>query len=130
MTETNTSSPTSTSEIINTLFEARERKRILDAESKKIEASIQDMKLELISRMQTENIHGTSTDLASVTLTESVVPNVTDWDVFYSYIKENDAFYMLERRASSTAWRELHQAGLTPPGTEPFTKFDISLRKR
>lgn len=130
MTTETTSSPTPTSAIITNLFEARERKRKLDEESKQIERDIAAMKLALIERMQTENIHSTSNDIATVTLTESVVPNVTDWTEFYNYLKENDALYLLERRVSSTGWRELHNSGATPPGTEPFLRFDLSLRKR
>lgn len=64
----------------------------------------------------------------SATVSKTVVPNVQDWDKVYEYIKDNDALYLLERRMLSTAWRELHNAGIEIPGTEASTRVDVSVR--
>lgn len=64
----------------------------------------------------------------SATVSKVEVPNPKDWDQIYEYIKENDALYLLERRLMSTAWRELHNAGIEIPGVEASTRVDVSVR--
>ncbi len=51
-------------------------------------------------------------------LKEEVVPKVGDWDSFYQWIKNNDAFFLLHRRVSATAWRDLVESGEIPDGVE------------
>jgi hypothetical protein len=121
---------TATPDLIDELFALRESKRVLEAQVKEIESRVSEIKAELIPRFQDEGTQSTATKTASVTLTETVLPQVTDWDAFYAFIKDTDSFYLLERRPASTAWRELHNADMTPPGTQAFTKFDLNLRKR
>jgi hypothetical protein len=121
---------TATPDLINELFDLREAKKGLEAKIKTIESRVTEIKLVLIGRFQEEGTQSTATNRASVTLTETLIPQVVDWDAFYAYIKDTDSFYLLERRPASTAWRELHQADLTPPGTQAFTKYDLNLRKR
>lgn len=119
-----------TSELINDLHALCDQKRGLSNELKKIEESMREIKSDLISRFLTDKIEVLASNRASATLTETTVPNITDWDAFHAYCRDNDALYLLERRPSVTAWRELHNAGETPPGTAPFTKYDINLRTR
>jgi hypothetical protein len=121
---------TATPDLIDELFALRESKRVLEAQVKEIESRVSEIKAELVPRFQDEGTQSTATKTASVTLTETVLPQVTDWDAFYAFIKDTDSFYLLERRPASTAWRELHNADMTPPGTQAFTKFDLNLRKR
>jgi hypothetical protein len=67
---------------------------------------------------------------ATATISENVVPTATDWDALEQYIYENDALYLMQRRLSASAWRELIESGEVVPGTEPYTQRSISLRKR
>jgi len=116
------------------------------ADLKDIKAEIKDMQTELKALehdkrimedriMTTLDESGSSlarTDFGTVSVTKEVVANVTDWDAFYNYIKERDAFYLLQRRVSSVAWRDevtAHYDGVVP-GTEPFTKRKISFTNK
>lgn len=62
-----------------------------------------------------------------VRLTSSTVPTVKDWDLFYAWIKRNNAFYMLERRPSVTGYRDVLSTGKAIPGVESFTRIKLSL---
>ena len=56
--------------------------------------------------------------------------NVADWDAVLTFIRENDAFDMLEKRVSKTAVRgyiDLTKA--VPPGITYGTKLSVSVRK-
>jgi hypothetical protein len=121
---------TPTPDLVNELFDLREAKRSLEAQIKEIESRVSEIKAELIPRFQEDGTQSTATNRASATLTETILPQVVDWDAFYAYIKDTDSFYLLERRPASTAWRELHRADMTPPGTQAYTKYDLNLRRR
>lgn len=54
------------------------------------------------------------------------VPSVTDWPKFYEFIKENDAFELLERRPGKAACRERWEDGQVVPGVEKFPVYKLS----
>jgi ribonuclease HII len=119
-----------TPELIDRMFELRDSKRLREAQIKELTSEIDEIKFELIGRFQSDGTEVTATAKATASITETTVPNVTDWDQYYEFIKQEDAFYLLEKRPSTAAWRELHNSGQTPPGTAAFVKYDINLRKR
>jgi hypothetical protein len=62
----------------------------------------------------------TSTDFA----------NVADWDAVLTFIKNHDAFDMLEKRVSKTAVRShMDETGEVPPGITYGTKLGVNIRK-
>lgn len=114
---------------IDALFALREKYRALNAEIKELKHQMDDLELEIIAQLDSLDLGMAKGRMASVTVTESEVPTATDWDAIYNFIEENNAPYLLERRISAAAWRELKDAGELLPGTEPFKKRGISLRK-
>lgn len=70
--------------------------------------------------------------LASVSITSTVVPSVEDWDSFYKFIRRNNAFYLLQRRANSAPYRELldQRKGKKLPGVSSVTQRTLNLRKK
>ena len=121
--------PQTIGSLIDQLFELRERKRALDAQLKDIKAEMAEIEQQILERMSEQDLSQTRGRFATATRTESVVPTVKDWDRFYEYIRRHDALYLLERRPAVAAWRELYESGELPDGTEPFTKYGLSLRK-
>ncbi len=115
--------------IIDRLFELRTEKSELNDKVKVIEEEITTLKALLMTRLDDEETIKACGKTASVTITSQTVPNVTDWDLVHNYIVEHDACYLLEKRLSAAPYRELLAAGEPIPGTEPFEKRDISLRK-
>lgn len=57
------------------------------------------------------------------------VPHVKEWDKFYQYIKQNDAFDLLERRPGKLACKERWDAGEIVPGVEKFPVYKLSTSK-
>lgn len=56
--------------------------------------------------------------------------NVESWDATLSFIKEQGAFHMLEKRVNKTAVREyIEQNRAVPPGVNYGTKIEVSIRK-
>lgn len=76
--------------------------------------------------------HGTSsitTKAGTVSIIKSDVPVVKDWNLVHAWIREHNAFHLLQRRMSITAFREYIEMEETIPGTEVFPKRTIGLTK-
>jgi len=116
--------------LVQALWNIREKKRELANEEKSLNLAYETAKQELMSLLETQGVSGAITSVARVSITESQVVQVEDWDGFYQYIKENDAFYLLQKRPASTAIKELNTLlGVNPPGTKMITLKDISITK-
>jgi uncharacterized protein YjcR len=115
--------------MIDALYELRERKRELKGEMDDLEQRMEELEAAITKDLGTQGMTLARGTRASVTVTESEVPTTEDWDQVLSYIKQNDAMHLLERRISVAAWRELQESGELVPGTTPFTKRKLSVRK-
>lgn len=100
-----------------------ERRKELEEQRSEIEGTI-------TAYLKENELSDMSDGTDRVSLTLNLVPQVTDWPALYAHIRENDAFYLLERRALATAYRELREQGDEVPGMEDYYKPTISLRKR
>lgn len=113
---------------IDHLHTLREKKRALEKEAESIS---QEMKLredELIQEMQASGLSKMTGSKATVSISESVKPNVQDWDSFYKFIARHKYFHLLERRPSVTGCRELFETRGKIPGVVPFVLRSLNLR--
>ena len=106
--------------------EERRRLKRLDSE---LSQSWSDLEALLINQLDAQGVNKASTDAGTATVNETVLPKVEDWDALYAHLKETDSLYLLQKRVSSAAFREQHEAGLTVPGISPFVNRQIALRK-
>lgn len=124
------SSPT-IGQLLDQLAKQRKIKADLDAKVKDVEGEINALKLEILNAMQNAGMTKASGKSLTVSIKQDVVPNVTDWDALYTFIKKNNYFHLLQRRVSTAAWRELHEQLSAKkkevPGTEAFVKVDLSV---
>jgi hypothetical protein len=67
---------------------------------------------------------------ATATLNEEELATVVDWDQVHEFIRSQNAFFLLQRRINSAAWREAAaERGEPIPGTTVFKKRSIALRR-
>lgn len=121
--------PQTTGAMIDRMFDIREQEKALNDALKDLGAQKKELESVLLERLDADETTMSRGKLASVTITESIVPQVIDWDAFYQYIAEHDAPYMLERRPAVGPFREHYQANEAIPGVEPFNRRALSLRK-
>lgn len=114
---------------IDELTAIRDHKRTLTAELKAVSEHYDTVKGAVLDALDAQDMIQGRGRTASATVTETVVPNVREWDAVQAYIRANEADYLYERRISATAWRELLESGIEVPGIQPFTRRDIALRK-
>ncbi len=125
-----TSPPVPTSDIIARLVEVRDERRRIRERDQELTEKWRALEMELLVRLDEQGMLKASTGVGTASITETVLPNVTDWDAVYEHIKETGDFYLLQKRPSAAAFRELHNSGEVIPGIEAYTKRSIALRKK
>ena len=118
-----------TSDLVARAFEIREAVAQLNEQEKALKEELNNIKLLLLSRADEQGATRIATNLGTAIVSEDVLPQIQDWDALYQYIKDNDAWHLLQRRVNSAAYREIIAIpGGAVPGVEPYTRRDINLR--
>ena len=112
---------------IDSLWAKREEKREAELKVKTIESEIAAIEEVLMDRMDKEETTRSQGKKASVSINQTVVANVKDWDAFWPYVAKHKFFHLLQKRVSDPAMRELWDAGKKVPGVQPFTKRKLNI---
>lgn len=113
---------------IDALHDLREEKRKYEQKISEITETMNLAEADLLKQMQKENVDKATGKKATVSVSESIKPNVEDWDRFYAYIFKNKYTHLLERRPSVTGCRELFESKRVIPGVVPVTITKLNMR--
>ena len=117
---------------INELIEARAEVKAsmedVTKQTKILQAAKEDLDYQLIQRLEEQGLARTATDQASVSINTSIVPDVVDWDALYEFIFATKDITLLQRRVSSTTYKELLKLGDDVPGLQPREVKRINFR--
>lgn len=115
---------------IDKLVASREAMRKLQHQIDEIKQKFDADSISLREAMEAQGLQKSTGLLGTVSLKDTVVGHVLDWDKVYNYILRNKAFQLMQRRISEPAFREIVELrkGKNIPGIEPFTKKGINLR--
>lgn len=117
--------------LIEELF--RLNAEIADFEAKEIKPRkkrVEELKDELLAHLQEEGVDTTAVrGVGSVAVQSAVVPQVEDWDQFYQYIRDNNAFFLLNRAPNAAAYREAVNIEGEIPGVKSFTRVTLRTLK-
>lgn len=117
-----------TGTLINTMLAIRNKRSELAKEVKHLGDEFAELEATLLKRLADDDSIQAKSKQATATVSELVIPTIEDWEEFERWVIDNDALYMLEKRPSGGAFRELIQRGDSVPGLKPFNKTTISLR--
>ena len=129
MAELATQETFSTGVMIERMVVIREERRRLKRLDSELSESWRNLEALLINQLEAQGVTKASSDAGTATVSETVLPKVEDWNALYAHLKDTDSLYLLQKRVSSAAFREQHEAGLTVPGITPYVQKSISLRK-
>lgn len=85
---------------------------------------------DIINMMQAQGIERTGTLRANVIIQHKRFPQVKDWDAFHTFVYENHAAHLLQRRVSTTAVAEYEAEGEVLPGIEFYEEDQLNLTSR
>ena len=108
---------------INQLIEKRAENKYamdeLNRQLKELRETQNNLDVLLLKKMDAEGLSRTANTQASVSINEDTVPDVTDWEELYRYVTDTQDFSLIQRRVSSTAYKELLKLGESVPGLQP-----------
>lgn len=117
-------------QLIQHLSECKEHLANIRAQEKDAKKAHDEAEYALILHLKESGLDRVSANGFTASYSTETVANVNDWEAFYDFVRENNAFYLLQKRIASSAFREMLQVdGAPPPGTEPMEKDKLSFRK-
>tara|TARA_R100001594_G_C4044013_1_gene263788 strand:+ start:1090 stop:1449 length:360 start_codon:yes stop_codon:yes gene_type:complete len=72
---------------------------------------VNELKQDVLVEMEQIGTTTYNGDKAVISVTEHEIPVVEDWNAFYAYIYENNAIDLLQRRVTSSAWKDRRDDG-------------------
>lgn len=112
---------------IDELTGLREDIRSLNKTLSEMKDVFNTKELELMQLMEETGLDQAKSARTTVSLKKETVGTVEDWDALNKYIIENDALYLLHRRISVAAYRELLEMGTEIPGVKPTELSKLSM---
>jgi len=121
-------------DVIRTYAKLRDQKAAVEAEVKdrigQIKAKMNKLEAYLKEQMDAQGLTSFKSEHGTAFLTTTDFANVANWDEVLQFIKDNEAYDMLEKRVSKIAVREyMDQSKRVPPGITYGTKLDVNIRK-
>jgi len=121
-------------QVIEAYLKYRNKKEALEAQIKEQVKELKDKMAKLEAWIKTkadaEGVTSFKTAHGTAFVTTNDYANVADWDAVLSFIKENDAYDMLEKRVSKQAVRGyIDQKKSVPSGVNYGTRIDVNVRK-
>ena len=115
-------------ELINKYAGVKDEMARLNAELKELGKTKDDLDDQLFTALDEQGLSRTANGKASVSINEDTVPDVTDWDALYAHCSSTEDYSYLQRRASSTACKEMWKLGQEVPGVAPRGIRSINFR--
>jgi len=121
-------------DVIRTYMKLRDQKAAIEAEVKEkvsgIKAKLEKLEAFLKAQMDSQGLTSFKSDYGTAFLTTTDYANVADWDAVLDFIRDNEAYDMLEKRVSKIAVRGyIDQTKSVPPGINYGTKLEVNIRK-
>ena len=101
------------------------------ASDAELKASQERIEGELLRTLQEQSVDSMRTEAGTFYRQEEIKPSAYDWDAFYKWIAENDAFDALERRVKKDfvkAYMADQEGGL-PPGISVHREYVARVRR-
>jgi len=121
-------------DVIRTYMKLRDQKTTIEAEVKErvsdLKTKMEKLEAYLKTQMDAQGLTSFKSDFGTAFLTTTDYANVADWDAVLNFIRDNEAFDMLEKRVSKLAVRGYIEANkAVPPGITYGTKLEVNIRK-
>ena len=121
-------------EIVKTYIKVREKKSQLkagyDASKAKYDELQDKLEALLLVKFGELGVDSVKTEQGTAYTSVRTTATVADWDILLNFVKENDAYEMLERRVSKTAVEQYKAANDDlPPGINYGSERVVNFRK-
>lgn len=111
------------------LYTTRETRLEMDKQVAELKAKETALREHLIENLPVSNATGIAGRVARATVVTKEEPVAEDWDATFEYIRKKKAFFLLQKRLSGTAVKEMWADGKQVPGVGHMIVKSISLNK-
>lgn len=101
----------------------------LDAQKKILNGELEDLNKDIVAAIQNQGTFGADGATRRATIKEETNYSVINWDDFWNYVVEEQAYYLIPKSVKQAAVRELDTQGMLPDFINTFSKTKLSLRK-
>lgn len=117
--------------LVTELRNLKEQKEKKNEEIKAINSSITQVENMLMSELQTDGLDTIKVSgIGTVYITTTDYPQVTDMDSFVNWCAENNRADMIQKRVSSTAFKQyVEEFNEYPDGVDSYVKETVNLRR-
>ncbi len=121
-------------DVIRTYMKLRDQKTAIEAKVKgdltTLKGKMDKLEAYLKAQMDAQGLTSFKSDFGTAFLTTTDYANVEDWNKTLDFIRDNDAYDMLEKRVSKIAVRGyIEENKAVPPGVTYGTKLEVNIRK-
>jgi len=109
----------------------RDLKKKFDEQDRDLKGKQERLEAEMLRFLNENKIDNSKTAAGTFYRQVDTIPTGSDWEAFYDWVKENDAFDALERRIKKgfiNEYMEEH-GGETPPGVSVHKQYVIRVRR-
>ena len=122
------------SKVIDTYLKLRGEKETVEAEAKekvsKIKEQMAKLEAYIKERADEQGVDSFKTKVGTAFLTTVDFAQVADWDATLEFIKDNEAYDLLEKRVSKRAVRGyIEEQKEVPAGINYGTRIDVNVRR-
>lgn len=120
--------------LIDNLFLLKEEKRKLEARVSTLNAQIKAKEQDLLDKFEAEGIEGSRGTQATASRSKIIVPKAENWNEIWPFIvngpnRGEDRTFLIQKRLSAPACRELFEQGRVIPGVVPVELVKLNFRR-
>jgi hypothetical protein len=118
--------------LVDNLFDLRAKKGAIQAQIKVLEEDETRLEQQVIDALNAQGLDQARGKKATVSISETDVPQVVDWDEFHAFLIRRKVPHLLQRRVAPNAYREMQAIMKTSqplPGCTDFAKISLNVRK-
>lgn len=121
--------------LVEVFLKIRERrselKREFEAQDEKLKADQAKLEAAMLQHLNAAGLDSARTAQGTFYKQESLKPSASDWVAVYDFIKDNDAFDMLERRIKKDFVKDYMEMneGVPPPGVSVHREYEVRVRR-
>ena len=107
------------------------RKEVFEAQMEKLEKSLEVISSAILEFCNEHNLDSVKTPVGTVSRRVQSRYWTNDWDSMYSFVREHDAFGLLERRIHQTNMKQFieENPNLLPMGLNTDSRYSIVVRR-
>jgi hypothetical protein len=95
-----------------------------------VKAKLEKLEGWIKAQADAQGVTSFKSEFGTAFLTTTDYSNVADWDAVLNFIRENEAFDILDKRVSKIAVRGyIESTKAVPPGITYGTKLEVNIRK-